>query len=327
MADLRRSLSTIGLSASAVETIMNSWAPATIKQYNSSLKKWSLFCTKEQVNGTNPTFTDIANFVAELTSMNLSSATVAAHKAAVTSFLEGFGSRPDDPLLSRMMKGVYRQKPSKPKYDNIWDVSIVIRYLKKKSKNERLSLEELTHKMVMLLALTSPKRVSEIARLDLSTLQKGTDKWVFHLEFMNKNRGHGKPHKATFERFEDSRICPITTMEAYIERTQSVRGDETCLILSTIRPHRPVTSSTVARWLKVTLANAGISGRYTAHSTRAASTSAGSRSGLSSKAIMNAANWAPSASTFERFYNRDVEESFQEAILSTRCVKKAYHDR
>ena len=77
----------------------------------------------------------------------------------------------------------------------------------------------------------------------------------------------------------------------YIERTQDIRGDSRQLFISFIKPHNPVTSSTIARWLKQVMELAGIDTNiFKAHSVRSASTSAAAMQGVTTEDILNAAD-------------------------------------
>ena len=63
----------------------------------------------------------------------------------------------------------------------------------------------------------------------------------------------------------DRRLLFCTYLKVYIERTKAshptASGSKNPLFLSYIKPHGPVTSSTLARWVKSTLAQAGIDTR------------------------------------------------------------------
>ena len=86
-------------------------------------------------------------------------------------------------------------------------------------------------------------------------------------------------------------------------------------------PFLSVSISTISRRIKLTLGEAGIdTSLYKSHSTRAASTSAESKS-LDISYILKAASWKK-ASTFRRYYHKDISiesESvkFGAAILDT----------
>ena len=74
-------------------------------------------------------------------------------------------------------------------------------------------------------------------------------------------------------------LCPVEAVNSYIDRTKSLRIQEGSavdqLLVACIKPHHAVTSSTIARWLKTLLEQAGIDTTlFKAHSTRGASVSA-----------------------------------------------------
>ena len=66
------------------------------------------------------------------------------------------------------MKGVFESRRPKPKYDKIWDVSVVLKHLSSLYPNEKLSLKDLTHKLLMLI-FTSFKSTRAIDTLPGST--------------------------------------------------------------------------------------------------------------------------------------------------------------
>ncbi|KAI8483727.1 hypothetical protein Bbelb_385190 [Branchiostoma belcheri] len=91
------------------------------------------------------------------------------------------------------------------------------------------------------------------------------------------------------------------------------RGGEQKLFISFSRPHRPVGSATLARWVKSGVDTA----TFSAHFTRGASTSAATAAGVSLHSIMNAADWSRE-STFLKYYRRDNNQhTFGQAVLST----------
>ena len=70
------------------------------------------------------------------------------------------------------------------------------------------------------------------------------------------------------------------------------RNTQNLLFIYYVKPHKPVTSATIARWVKTVLSLAGIGDVFTAHSTRGASASAASRAGVALSGIMEAADWS-----------------------------------
>ena len=109
----------------------------------------------------------------------------------------------------------------------------------------------------------------------------------------------------------------------YEERTKELRGAASPesplpLLVSIVKPHKPVSPAIVGRWIKDTLALAGIdTGIFKAHSTRSASTSSAKAQGVSVADITTMAGWLRE-STFQRFYHKPVEghnSSFSQVVL------------
>ena len=68
----------------------------------------------------------------------------------------------------------------------------------------------------------------------------------------------------------------------------------------------PVSSATIARWIKNVLEEAGMDPIFSAHSTRGAAASNLFILGISMGAILRQGDWSR-RSTFSRFYHRQIE--------------------
>ena len=70
-------------------------------------------------------------------------------------------------------------------------------------------------------------------------------------------------------------MCPVETLRHYQMITSPLRKESDQLFVATVKPHKPVASCAIARWLKEVLKLSGIDvSIFTAHSTRSASISA-----------------------------------------------------
>ena len=97
-------------------------------------------------------------------------------------------------------------------------------------------------------------------------------------------------------------------LKEYIRRTESIRKNEKQLFISFHKPYAAVARSTISRWLKDVLYEAGIDvGTFKAHSTRAASCSRAKKDGVPIEDILRNAGWA-NDSTFKKFYNKAIIE-------------------
>ena len=96
-------------------------------------------------------------------------------------------------------------------------------------------------------------------------------------------------------------LCPVLALKEYENQTRKVRAKETKLFVAIIKPHRAVTSSTIARWLKAVLKASGVdTSIFDAHSVRGASSSKAANMGITTNDILRAADWS-SESVFQKF--------------------------
>ena len=172
-------------------------------------------------------------------------------------------------------------------------------------------------KLTTLLALSNASRSSDLVALDTRYIQKTPEGVTFRIPGLTKTRRSGPPRSMKVLRFEEQSICPVVTLECYLSRTRSIREEarRSPLLLSFQKPHKAVTSATIARWVKEILSLAGVdTGSFGAHSTRAASVSAARVRGVTLKDIMETAGWRRT-STFETFYHKPLTSDFSEAVL------------
>ena len=242
------------------------------------------------------------------------------------------------PLITRMLKGVFNGRPPVAKYSAFWNVGVVLRYLKGLCGNGTLSLRLLTIKSAMLMALTRPARSVDLSKLDIRARSFSEAGVTFTAQHLSKQSRASKPLADFFyPRYpEDQSICPVVTLQAYEARTMEFRAwsteyKKTLLFLSWIGKHDLVTGSTIARWLKTCLTEAGINTEiFKAHSVRGASSSTAASVGVTTADILKAADWS-SAGTFQKVYLRptkdsDDKSSFGTAVLSSAQASNLYVD-
>ena len=209
---------------------------------------------------------------------------------------------------------VYRSRtPSLPRYQETWDVTVVLDYLAKLGPPEKLSLKNLTLKVVMLMALLSGQRRQTLHTLSIDCMQISSDKCVFFINSLLKASRPGK-HLACVEFLAyapDVSLCIVKHLQQYLKNTDILRdilrGVVKQLFISYSKPNKAVSLDTVSRWIKTTLVDAGIdNSKYSAHSSTSASTSEAKGNSISIATIMKSTGWSQE-STFTKFYNRPVE--------------------
>ena len=118
---------------------------------------------------------------------------------------------------------------------------------------------------------------------------------LFRIPSLTKTRRSGPPKTVFIAKFEaDSSICPVSTLQIYMEKTKHLRKPGKCgslpLFISVRKPHKAVSSATISRWMKQVLAESGISTDiFKAHSVRAASFTAAKTKGVAMTNIMQTA--------------------------------------
>ena len=147
-------------------------------------------------------------------------------------------------------------------------------------------------------------------------MTKDTNNYMFTFGKLHKawRKGKSPPSLKVYSFEEDTKLCVVATLEDYLKRK-----DKSQLLLSFVKTHNPVVSSTISRWIKNVVREAGIDTNiFKGHSTRSASTSKAGLAGLSVTDILERSSWT-NASTWQRFYNRQVEssaEKYQNKVLS-----------
>ena len=192
-------------------------------------------------------------------------------------------------------------------------------------KNRSLALKVISMKLVTLFALTCPERISALATLDLRHCSIHPEGISFKLTTPRKSGSADKLAEAFFARFDqDKRLCPVECLRQYLKSTRDIRpvipsSQPDRLFISFIRPHKPVTSTTLGRWLRNFMKAAGIDSQiFKAHSVRGASTTAAANAFVPLSTIMAMADWS-SSSTFRTFYYKPLFNSdFATGVLSSK---------
>ena len=199
-------------------------------------------------------------------------------------------------------------------------MSQLLAHIRSWDGTDALSLKQLSKKLVVLLALVLANRSSDLARLSLKGKRYARGCVILNCEGLAKQAklGSFKPEEVIIAPFEDRTLCPVACLEAYEKRTSHVRKSDR-LFLAMVAPNNPVTSSSMARWLKDTLREAGLED-FGAHSSRGSAATAAAMSGITMQEIMSRAGWSKK-DTFCQFYYRPSQaertaSKFSQNVLS-----------
>jgi hypothetical protein len=252
----------------------------------------------------------IANFLTEEFDRGTPYGTLAALRSAIASAHDSVDGQSvgAHPLVLAVLQGARDTRPPAPKYTTIWDPDPVLRLLDTWGPNETMTIERLSRKLVMLFALASQGRSSDLARIATSSVRVERTRATFTVVHP-KERTATRPHRLDHvDRLGDPSRDPVRCLECYLTRSAEARATPTAaaadrLVLTTVAPAHPATAQTIAKWNLRTMAEAGIdTTKYKAHSTRAAATTAAIHAGASKTAAAHG-RWRSTA-TMDRFYNR-----------------------
>ncbi|XP_050293054.1 uncharacterized protein LOC126733719 isoform X1 [Anthonomus grandis grandis] len=300
----------------ALEICLASITTSTIQQYNSALKLWWQFRKSRNMKVYSASVPDILKFFTTQFKNGATYTSLNSFRAALTQILGP--ELTSDFRIKRFFTGVHSLRPTAPRYNYTGNPCIVLTYVKSMS-NETLSLQDLTYKLAILIALATGQRVQTLANIEVENIIIDENKVEVKIPKKLKTSAKGRIRPTLLLPFfnQDKKICLARTLIEYLNKTKNLRQTSKNLFITVKKPHRLVTSQTISRWLKVILKKSGLdTNKFTAHSTRHAATSADARKGVSYDSIRLAAGWSEKSSVFANHYNRPL---LQKDNFATTC--------
>lgn len=295
----------------------------SIKQYDSCLKKWFNYCNERNISFYQTSSFTVIEFLTQLFHNGAQYATLNTCRSALSLLLGSNIGKHEH--ITRFFKGIFRLRPPMPKYNATWDTAVVLNFLEQWHPNETLSLEKISKKLITLFALSTAHRMQTFSKIHISNIQFSNAQVLIKIVDLIKTSRIGslQPILILPVFSERVQICPVAALKSYLDKTKNLRNNQDYLFISIRRPHGPVSSQTLARWVKETLRLSGVDvSIFSAHSTRHAATSRAHDLGVNLDSIRKAAGWSGSSKTFGKFYHRMVvdceDDSFATSILRNR---------
>ena len=166
---IRKAYEEKGFNEGAVNIILAARAESTYKQYDSELKKWNKFCKERNLNSVDCNIISIIEFLTEQFHLGAKYGSLNSMRSALSLLYGTDLSNNQD--LSLFFKGLYKLKPTTPKYTHTWDINIVLKELESWHPTSSLSLKKLTRKLTMLLALRTAYRVQHLSLIKLANIK------------------------------------------------------------------------------------------------------------------------------------------------------------
>ena len=292
----------------------------TWKQYEAVYRKWSQFCHENNYDFWEPNVNHCILFLTELYEKCLSYSAINTSRSALSYlFSQTKGVvLGEDNLIVNVMKGVSKLRPSAPRYSTTWNPDTVLSFLKT-IETEKCNLKQLSLKLVALLALSTGQRVQSLVSINILNIIWGNPVQIKLTKNLKTTSVTKSNLVLILPSFNDDNLCPVKTLTRYVELTKLLRNGNTELFIGLAKPHKPVGSQTVSRWLVDVLNLAGIDvTKFHAHSFRHASTSKAAQMGVKVDTILKRVGWTAESQVFAKFYDRPFENvsEFAEKILS-----------
>ena len=143
-----------GFSEETSQLLAAGWSSGTNTAYQSAWNRWTSWCAERQVDPLSCPIQPFLEFLTGLFKEGLQYRSINTIRSAVSMTHDHIEGNPirRHPLVSRLLKGVYKSRPPQPRYSATWDVNVVIRYLQSMGENEVLSLKQRSQKLALLMA-------------------------------------------------------------------------------------------------------------------------------------------------------------------------------
>ena len=221
VASIRRSLSAEGISEAASKLILASWRNSTEGAYSSCWSRWERWCAERGLEAIRSPLNAILEFLAFEYLQGKQYRTINSYRSAISmthGAIDGvvIGKHP---LVSRLIKGIYNQRPPQPRYSSTWDVKVVLDHIKSWGYTGGLPLKKLNLKLAMLLALANASRCSELHALEIQRMTWSAEGVTFALAALTKTSKPGKSKTLFYPMLEaDREVCPVTSLSGALRR-------------------------------------------------------------------------------------------------------------
>ena len=217
---------------------MSPWKDPTKDKHNIYLKKWIEYCSQNSINPFNATTYDGLSFLTSMFQLGNGYSSFNSARSALSALLPvsdgvSFGRQH---FMSKFCRGVFQLQPSLPRYAFTWNIKKLFNYYRSPGENSYIKFKALTLKFGTILALLMSQRAQMIHSLNIEYMKKEPDKITFIFPKNSRPGHHLRPIPITSYQI-DKKLCPVELINTYLDKTASIRGEESKLI-SFKKPHK-----------------------------------------------------------------------------------------
>lgn len=148
----------------AKDLIQDSRAPGTRKNYSSAWLAWVDWCLGQHLDPLSTSSIQVVNFLSKLFQQGRSYRTINLHRSEISAghpLIQGLAIG-KEPLVCRLLRSIRLKNSPGSRYSILWDVNIILHFLKDWPDNKDIALKQLSAKLAILLCLISFRRVSDV---------------------------------------------------------------------------------------------------------------------------------------------------------------------
>ena len=302
--DFRR-LHGLSVSDAAFNLIGGSWRPSSSARYDAVWSRFLEFLHARGVSLSSVGLGVVADYLASLFSSGRAYRTITLHRSVLSSMFPPMGgfSLGTHPLLSRLVRGVFQQRPPSRRLFPSWDVASVFAIFD--AMAPPLDFISLQRRCAFFLAMASARRPSELAalRCDAAFMSISSEQVRFlpsRLSKTDRQRHLGPPIVIRRLPPPDPH-CPVASLEELLRSRAALGIRHDYVFSSSLAPHDPISVASFSGLLRWAFRRAGIAAPP--GSTRAISVSDAVARGVSIEEALRAGDWS-GAGTFYRHYLR-----------------------
>ena len=204
-----------------LDILLESWAPSSRAQYESALNKWFHHCNQFQVDPFRASHEQGVKFIVQLfKATTLGYSAMGTIRSALSSVLplENGTKFGKNPMVSRLLKGIFRQRPALPKSTVLWDVDIVFHHFMECNSRAENSLKFHVMKLAVLLCILSGQRTQTLGKLDLGYMQLENSRVIFfNSQILKTTRPGFHVEPLTLLAYPHNQVlCPVTLFSCHM---------------------------------------------------------------------------------------------------------------
>lgn len=316
---IRKSLSDRGFSEEVIELVLSS---STHERVHDS--RWDVFgawCLENDLDPFDMNETTLANFLAEK-GKSVSPPTVNNYRASILNVWKVCSEAvvaSQSEVIKMMLKSMTLKTPIKAKYQDTWDLDLLMRYVAKLAESDKPL--DVRDTLILLLRIMNLRRCGDCHNILFDKVNEEDGTFVQ----LRRKRDHNITEKETAPiQYQACSECPSVCLKRafrrYFEMFRPLKSaDARRLFLAT--NGKEIAAATIRSRSHFHMKQAGIPERFKAHSIRMASASKMLDKGVPIEEVMKVGDWT-SIHVFLVFYHRSrVQTNIPRALVVERAER------